>query len=90
MGQLFRTSPPHAGQAACPSIRKLPVASRLLEAAKRYALDIADGKRPRLFSLTRSDKLESYGEAVAIIGFVRAQASHTHEPIPPAQKTRCA
>ena len=47
---------------------------RLLEAAKRYALDIADGKRPRQFSLTRSDRLETYGEAVAILGFARAQA----------------
>ncbi len=49
-----------------------------MEAAKRYALDIADGRRPRLFSLTRSDKLESYAEAVAILEFARAQVgSHS-------------
>ena len=55
--------------------RTLDHKRRLLEAAKRYALEIADGKRPRLVSLTRSDKLESYGEAVALLGFARAQAS---------------
>ena len=50
-------------------------APRLLEAARQWALDIADGRRPRLISLTRSDRLESLGEAQAILGFARAQAA---------------
>lgn len=37
------------------------------------ALDIAAGTRPRMFSLTRSDKIEPLGEALAIIDFARAQ-----------------
>lgn len=48
---------------------------RLLEAARKYALDLADGRRPRLISLTRTDRLESLGEALAILGFARAQVA---------------
>ena len=72
----------HPGFAAFPFYSSETRTRRLLEAAKRYALDIADGKRPRLFSLTRSDKLESYGEAVAILGFARAQASPPTSQLP--------
>ena len=58
------------------------LAHRLMEAAKRYALDIADGKRPRLFSLTRSDRLESYAEAAAMLEFARAQVRILPVPQP--------
>lgn len=47
----------------------------LLAAAKHRALDIAAGVLPRLQSLQRTDRLEPYGEATAIIDFARAQAA---------------
>lgn len=37
------------------------------------ALDIAAGRRPRMASLTRSDKIEPLGEGLAVIDFARAQ-----------------
>lgn len=43
------------------------------QAAKQLALDIASGARPRMNSLTRTDKLEPFGEAAAIIDFARAE-----------------
>eukprot|EP00775_Hariotina_reticulata_P003942 gene3942-4196_t len=46
----------------------------LLAAAKQRALDIAEGRLPRMYSLYRTDKLEPYGEAVAILEFARAEA----------------
>lgn len=39
------------------------------------ALDIAAGRRPRLSSLHRSDKLEDFGSAVQVVQFARAQAA---------------
>lgn len=48
---------------------------QLLAAAKKLALDIAAGRAPRLRTLQRGDKLEPYGEAVAMLEFARAQAS---------------
>ncbi|XP_024368113.1 peroxisomal fatty acid beta-oxidation multifunctional protein MFP2 [Physcomitrium patens] len=49
----------------------------LLTIARRWALDIALGKRPRLSSLQRTDKLESLGDAREIIKFARAQVKKT-------------
>eukprot|EP00195_Chlamydomonas_chlamydogama_P011374 CAMPEP_0202900968 /NCGR_PEP_ID=MMETSP1392-20130828/12462_1 /ASSEMBLY_ACC=CAM_ASM_000868 /TAXON_ID=225041 /ORGANISM="Chlamydomonas chlamydogama, Strain SAG 11-48b" /LENGTH=718 /DNA_ID=CAMNT_0049587441 /DNA_START=176 /DNA_END=2332 /DNA_ORIENTATION=+ len=47
---------------------------QLLQAAKRRALDIATGRQPRLYSLTRTDKLEGLAEAQAVLDFARAEA----------------
>lgn len=49
----------------------------LLVTARQWALDIASGKKPRLSSLHRTDKLESLGEAREIIKFARAQVKRT-------------
>jgi len=49
----------------------------LLEAAKKWALDIAAGRRPWLQSLQRTDKLDSLSEARAILKFARVQAEQT-------------
>ena len=48
---------------------------QLLPAATQLALDIASGRRPRLRTLLRTDKLEPYGEALAVLEFARAQAA---------------
>lgn len=50
-------------------------ANELLQAAKKHALDIAEGRKPRVMSLLRTDRLEPYGEAVAVLDFARAEAS---------------
>lgn len=52
-----------------------PWPGRLLEAARKYALELADGRRPRLLSLQRTDRLESLAEATAILAFARAQVA---------------
>ena len=48
---------------------------KLLPAARQLALAIAAGKAPRSQTLYRTDKLESLGEALAIIDFAKAQAA---------------
>ncbi len=48
---------------------------KLLPAARQLALAIAAGKAPRSYTLYRTDKLESLGEALAIIDFAKAQAA---------------
>ena len=48
---------------------------QLLPAARKLALAIAAGKAPRNQTLYRTDKLESLGEALAIIDFAKAQAA---------------
>lgn len=57
----------------------------LLVAARRVAVEIATGQKPRNFSLYRTDKLESYGEALAILEFARAEAGkragHLQHPL---------
>ncbi|KAI8468942.1 MAG: ClpP/crotonase-like domain-containing protein [Monoraphidium minutum] len=50
-------------------------ADGLLPAAKALALDIAAGRRARMASLTRSDKIEPLAEGLAVIEFARAQAA---------------
>ncbi|XP_058083294.1 glyoxysomal fatty acid beta-oxidation multifunctional protein MFP-a [Magnolia sinica] len=46
----------------------------LVMTARRWALDIAERKRPWVVSLYRSDKLEPLGEAREVLKFARAQA----------------
>ncbi|GBF93062.1 hypothetical protein Rsub_05673 [Raphidocelis subcapitata] len=67
--EMMLTSAPIKAEAA----KKLGLADAL--AAKQHALDIAAGKAPRNFSLTRGDKLEPLGEALAVVEFARAQAA---------------
>ncbi|KAI3432440.1 hypothetical protein D9Q98_003993 [Chlorella vulgaris] len=60
-------------------------AAQLLEAAKQMALDIAAGKRARVQTLYRTDKLEALGEALPILHFAREQtvkrARHLTHPL---------
>ncbi|KAG2441459.1 hypothetical protein HXX76_003081 [Chlamydomonas incerta] len=52
-----------------------PDAAGLLPAARALALDIAAGRRPRMYSLTRTDKLPPLGEALALLDMARAEAA---------------
>ncbi|GBG75233.1 hypothetical protein CBR_g19869 [Chara braunii] len=49
----------------------------VLGAARKWALDIVDRRRPRMISLTRNDILEPLGDARLILKFARAQALKT-------------
>eukprot|EP00898_Chlorokybus_atmophyticus_P001562 jgi/Chlat1/2406/Chrsp17S02663 len=51
--------------------------NQLLAAARAAALQIADGRRPRVESLKKTDKLESPEEAKMIVDFARKQARKT-------------
>ncbi|CAK9207782.1 unnamed protein product [Sphagnum troendelagicum] len=51
--------------------------AELLLVARKWALEIAEGTKPRLSSLRRTDKLEPLGEAREIIKFARAQVKRT-------------
>ncbi|KAL3690855.1 hypothetical protein R1sor_004506 [Riccia sorocarpa] len=51
--------------------------SELLAAARKMALDIAEHRRPWMYSLRRTDKIEGLAEAREIIKFARAQAKKT-------------
>ncbi|XP_057467099.1 glyoxysomal fatty acid beta-oxidation multifunctional protein MFP-a-like [Actinidia eriantha] len=46
----------------------------LIHTARRWALDILEGKRPWVPSLYKTDKIEPLGEAREILKFVRSQA----------------
>ncbi|KAL2653055.1 hypothetical protein R1flu_021183 [Riccia fluitans] len=48
--------------------------AELLAAARKMALDIAEYRRPWMFSLRRTDKIEGLAEAREILKFARAQA----------------
>lgn len=50
------------------------------------ALNIAAGRRPRLASLHRTDKLEDFGAALQIIQFARAQAAKQARPTAPFRR----
>lgn len=54
-------------------VEEIVPADKLLAAAKARALDIAEGRKPRLMSLTRTDRIEALGEALPILEFARAQ-----------------
>jgi len=47
----------------------------LLSAARSIAVEIADGLRPRLFTLERTDRLEPYSEALQVFDFAHAQTT---------------
>lgn len=57
----------------------------LMTTARMWALDIAARRRPWIISLTRTDKLESLGEAREILKFARAQAKKTAPNLPHPQ-----
>ena len=46
----------------------------LVDAARRWALDILERRKPWVSSLYRTDKLEPLGEAREILNFARTQA----------------
>lgn len=48
---------------------------QLLSMAIALARDIAQGKRPRIQTLQRNDRIESLGEALAMLDFARAQTA---------------
>lgn len=48
--------------------------AELLAAARKWALDIAEHRRPWMQSLRRTDKIEGLSDAREIIKFARAQA----------------
>ena len=52
-------------------VDELVAPEQLLAKAKVYALDMACGRRPRMLSLLRTDKLEPLGEALNMIEFAR-------------------
>ncbi len=54
-------------------VEEIVPADKLLAAAKARALDIAEGRKPRLMSLTRTDRIEALSEALPILEFARAQ-----------------
>ncbi len=56
-----------------PSFLQIAAPDQLLASACTLALDIALGRRPRLQTLYRTDKLEPYAEATAIMDMARAQ-----------------
>lgn len=53
--------------------------NELVTAARHWALDIAEYKKPWIISLYRNDKLEPLGEAREILKFARAQV-HKQAP----------
>lgn len=53
----------------------VPSQDRLIQEAKKLALEMAAGRVPRQRSLFRTDKIEPLGEALQIIDFARAQAA---------------
>lgn len=75
--EMMLTSTPIKAEAAAELglVDALVPKDQLLQAAKQLALDIAGGKKPRNFSLTRTDRLEPMGEALAMIEFARAEAA---------------
>lgn len=75
--EMMLTSKPISAQAAKAAglVDEIVLKDTLLETARKYAVDIADGRRPRLISLHRTDHLEPLGEALAVLGFARAQVA---------------
>jgi len=49
--------------------------AQLLEAARRMALDIAEGRKPRMLSLYRTDKLETFGEAATVFEMAKSETA---------------
>lgn len=57
----------------------------LLEVSRQWALDIADGRKPWLRTLHRTDKLGSLSEAHHILHTARQQAKQTARNMPQHQ-----
>ncbi|GLJ12630.1 hypothetical protein SUGI_0194880 [Cryptomeria japonica] len=57
----------------------------LITRARTWALEIAEGRKPWIKSLERTDKLESLGEARGILRLARAQAKRTSPNLPHPQ-----
>eukprot|EP00250_Pteridium_aquilinum_P014650 c22116_g1_i1 orf=333-2501(+) len=55
---------------------------QLLATARKWALDIAECRKPRIVSLQKLDKIESLGEARKILHLARAQALKTSPNVP--------
>jgi enoyl-CoA hydratase/3-hydroxyacyl-CoA dehydrogenase len=72
---MMLTSTPigHAAALKLGLVDEVVPKEQLLAAAKAWALDIAAGRKPRLLSLTRSDRIEPLGEALPILEFARQQ-----------------
>lgn len=54
----------------------------LLATARKWALDIAEHRKPRVISLHKIDKLEPLGEARKILNSARARALKTTPNVP--------
>lgn len=54
----------------------------LLAEARKWALDIAEGRKSRIISLQKLDKIEPLGEARKILHFARAQALKNTPNVP--------
>ncbi|XP_038704401.1 glyoxysomal fatty acid beta-oxidation multifunctional protein MFP-a-like [Tripterygium wilfordii] len=74
--EMILTSKPVKGEEAhnLGLVDALVSPNELVDAARRWALDILEGRRPWVASLYRTDKLDSLGEAREIFKFARAQA----------------
>ncbi|KAI5071432.1 hypothetical protein GOP47_0013683 [Adiantum capillus-veneris] len=55
---------------------------QLVATARKWALDIAEGRKPRIISLQKLDKLEPLGEARRILQVARTQAKQRSPNIP--------
>lgn len=55
---------------------------QLLATARKWALEIAEGRKPRIISLQKLDKIESLGDARRIIQAARAQATQRSPNVP--------
>lgn len=75
--QLMLTSKPLRDKAALKAglVDRVVPREQLMAAARRLALDIAEGRAPRLQTLYRSDRLEPLSAALAVISFARQQAA---------------
>lgn len=66
---------------------------QLLQVAKQLALHIANGRKPRLQTLYRTDKLEPYAEALTIFEFAKAEAAkrarHLQHPLLCLEAIQC-
>jgi len=75
--EMMLTSKPLSARDALQNglVDEVVTKEKLLSVAKALALDIADGLKPRLFSLERTDRLEPYSEALQIFDFAHAQST---------------
>ncbi|XP_050217152.1 glyoxysomal fatty acid beta-oxidation multifunctional protein MFP-a [Mercurialis annua] len=74
--EMMLTSKPVKGEEAhaLGLVDAVVSASELVSTARRWALDMLEGRKPWVASLYRTDKLDSLGDAREIFKFARAQA----------------